>query len=94
MIRSNAHATIERFASQSDVPVINGLSDESHPCQIMADLQTFEERQGPVTGKTLAWIGDGNNMCARSLHAAAQLDTLGQAHPAPMPQADADIAPG
>lgn len=93
MIRSNAHATIERFASQASVPVINGLSDESHPCQILADLQTFEERQGPVTGKTLAWIGDGNNMCASFMHAAAQLDfTLQVAAPAAYAPKPADIA--
>jgi ornithine carbamoyltransferase len=73
MIRSNAHATIEDFAVRSDAPVINGLSDQGHPCQIMADLLTFEEHRGPVTGKTLAWIGDGNNMCASFMHAAAQL---------------------
>lgn len=73
MIRSNAHATIEDFARNSDAPVINGLSDQSHPCQIMADLLTFEEHRGPVTGKTLAWIGDGNNMCASFMHAAGQL---------------------
>ncbi len=93
MIRSNAHATIERFASQSDVPVINGLSDESHPCQIMADLLTFEEHHGSVAGKTLAWIGDGNNMCASFMHAAAQLDfTLKIAAPEAYAPKPADIA--
>ena len=73
MIRSNAHATIENFAEHSGAPVINGLSDQGHPCQIMADLLTFEEHRGPVAGKTLAWIGDGNNMCASFMHAAGQL---------------------
>jgi ornithine carbamoyltransferase len=73
MIRSNRHDTLERFASASSVPVINGLSDAGHPCQIIADLQAFEEHRGPVTGKTLAWIGDGNNMCSSFLHVAAQL---------------------
>jgi ornithine carbamoyltransferase len=93
MIRSNAHATIERFADLSDAPVINGLSDEGHPCQIMADLLTFEEHHGPVAGKTLAWIGDGNNMCASFMHAAAQLDfTLQVAAPAAYAPKAADIA--
>src|SRR5580692_9079855 len=73
MIRSNLHDTLTRFASASDVPVINGLSDEGHPCQIIADLQTIEEHRGDVRGKTLAWIGDGNNMCSSFLHVAAQL---------------------
>ncbi len=73
MIRSNLHETLTRFASASDVPVINGLSDEGHPCQIIADLQTIEEHRGDVRGKTLAWIGDGNNMCSSFLHVSAQL---------------------
>jgi ornithine carbamoyltransferase len=73
MIRSNSHQTLERFAAASSVPVINGLSDASHPCQIIADLQTFEEHRGPVTGRTLAWVGDGNNMCSTFIHVAAQL---------------------
>jgi len=50
--------------------VINGLTDRSHPCQIMADLQTFEERRGPIAGKTVAWVGDGNNVCSSFIHAA------------------------
>ena len=73
MIRSNAHETLERFAAAASVPVINGLSDRSHPCQLVADLQTFEEHRGSVAGKTLAWVGDGNNMCASFIHVAAQL---------------------
>ena len=75
MIRSNSHETITRFAEAGDVPVINGLSDAgfNHPCQIIADLEAFEEHRGPVDGKTLAWIGDGNNMCASFIHVAAQL---------------------
>jgi ornithine carbamoyltransferase len=73
MIRSNAHETLVRFAAAATVPVINGLSDASHPCQIIADLQTFEEHRGLVTGKTLAWVGDGNNVCASFLHVAGQL---------------------
>ena len=72
MIRSNAHSTLEDFAAAATVPVINGLSDASHPCQLIADLQAFEEHRGPVRGKTLAWVGDGNNMCASFIHVAAQ----------------------
>ncbi|HXQ11559.1 MAG TPA: ornithine carbamoyltransferase [Caulobacteraceae bacterium] len=74
MIRSNTQATQERFASAASVPLINGLSDKGHPCQIVTDLMTFEERRGPVEGKTLAWVGDGNNMCASFIQAAAKLD--------------------
>jgi len=73
MIRSNKHQTLIDFASAASVPVINGLSDAGHPCQIIADLQAFEEHRGDVAGKTLAWIGDGNNMCSSFLHVAAQL---------------------
>ena len=71
MIRSNAHETIERFAEAADIPVVNGLSDKSHPCQIMADIQVFEEHRGPIAGRTLAWVGDGNNVCSSFIHAAA-----------------------
>jgi ornithine carbamoyltransferase len=73
MIRANAHQTLEWIAAAASVPVINGLSDAGHPCQLIADLQTFEERLGPVAGRTIAWVGDGNNMCASFIHAAAQL---------------------
>ncbi|HLK23241.1 MAG TPA: ornithine carbamoyltransferase [Caulobacteraceae bacterium] len=74
MIRSNTQQTQERFAAAAGVPLINGLSDKGHPCQIVADLLTFEEHRGPVAGRTLAWIGDGNNMCASFTQAAAKLD--------------------
>ena len=73
MIRANSHADVVRFAEASSVPVINGLTDKSHPCQILADLLTFEAHRGPVAGKTLAWIGDGNNVCASFIHAAGKL---------------------
>ena len=63
MIRANNHEDVERFARVSTVPVINGLTDRSHPCQILADLLTIEEQLGPIAGKTIAWIGDGNNVC-------------------------------
>jgi len=73
MIRANSHEDVERLAYASTVPVINGLSDKGHPCQILADLMTFEEHRGPVKGKTFAWIGDGNNVCASFIHAAPKL---------------------
>lgn len=73
MIRSNSHEDVERFAHWSAVPVVNGLSDKSHPCQIMADLMTFEEHRGSVHGRTFAWVGDGNNVCASFIHAAPKL---------------------
>jgi ornithine carbamoyltransferase len=74
MIRAISHASLEAFASAATVPLINGLSDASHPCQIMADLMTFEEHRGPIAGRTVAWIGDGNNVCASFIHAAAKFD--------------------
>ena len=70
MIRANNHDDVERFARVATVPVINGLTDRSHPCQILADLQTIEEQRGPIAGKTLAWVGDGNNVCHSFMHAA------------------------
>jgi ornithine carbamoyltransferase len=73
MIRANSHEDVERLAYASSIPVINGLSDKGHPCQIIADLLTFEEHRGPVAGKTLAWVGDGNNVCASFIHAAPKL---------------------
>ncbi len=73
MIRTFAHQTVERFAEYSQVPVINGLTDQHHPCQLLADLQTFIEQRGDITGKTVAWVGDGNNMCHSYIHAAHQL---------------------
>ncbi len=72
MIRTSAHDKLLELASHSDVPVINGLTDDSHPCQLMADMLTFEEHRGPVAGRRIAWIGDGNNMCASFMEAAAQ----------------------
>ena len=73
MIRANRHEDVERFAQASTIPVINGLTDKSHPCQILADLLTVEEHRGNVAGKTLAWVGDGNNVCASFIHAAPKL---------------------
>lgn len=73
MIRANDHEEVERFARVSTVPVINGLTDRSHPCQILADILTIEEHRGPVAGKTIAWVGDGNNVCHSFIHAAPKL---------------------
>jgi ornithine carbamoyltransferase len=70
MIRTYEQKIIERFASHSRVPVINGLTNEYHPCQILADVFTFIEHRGPIKGRTVAWIGDSNNMCMTWLQAA------------------------
>jgi ornithine carbamoyltransferase len=74
MIRTFAHDMVERFAAYSRVPVINALTDMYHPCQLLADVQTFIEHRGDITGKTIAWIGDGNNMCHSYINAARQFD--------------------
>ena len=74
MIRTFEHTIIERFASHSRVPVVNGLTNEYHPCQVLADIYTFLEHRGPITGKTVAWIGDGNNMCNTWIQAARIFD--------------------
>lgn len=74
MIRTFEQEIIERFAAHSRVPVINGLTNEYHPCQILADIFTFIEHRGPIQGKTVAWIGDSNNMCNTWLQAAELLD--------------------
>ncbi|MFT0868834.1 ornithine carbamoyltransferase [Pseudomonas sp. CAM1A] len=74
MIRTHAHSTLTEFAANSKVPVINGLSDESHPCQLLADIQTFFEHRGAIQGKTVAWVGDGFNMCNSYIEAAVQFD--------------------
>jgi ornithine carbamoyltransferase len=72
MIRTYAHEQIERFAAHSRVPVINGLTDAFHPCQMLADMQTYVEHRGDIEGRTVAWIGDGNNMCNSYIEAARQ----------------------
>ena len=74
MIRTFGHDKIERFAQYSDVPVINALTDSFHPCQLLADIQTFVEHRGAIQGKTVTWIGDGNNMCHSWINAAVQFD--------------------
>jgi ornithine carbamoyltransferase len=74
MIRTYEQGIIERFAAHSRVPVINGLTNEYHPCQILADIYTYVEHHGSIQGKTVAWIGDSNNMCNTWLQAAEVLD--------------------
>tara|TARA_R110002110_G_scaffold98656_2_gene252440 strand:- start:368 stop:1285 length:918 start_codon:yes stop_codon:yes gene_type:complete len=74
MIRTFDHQELERFASFSKVPVINALTDDFHPCQLLADIQTYVEHRGSIQGKTVTWIGDGNNMCNSYINAAAQFD--------------------
>ncbi|WP_331346334.1 ornithine carbamoyltransferase [Cellvibrio sp. UBA7661] len=74
MIRTFGHHIVERFAEYSRVPVINGLTDEYHPCQLLADIQTYVEKRGSLAGKTVAWVGDGNNMCNTYIQAAELCD--------------------
>jgi ornithine carbamoyltransferase len=74
MIRTFEHEKIERFAEYSSVPVINALTDLYHPCQLLADMQTYHEQRGDISGKSVAWIGDGNNMCHSYINAARQFD--------------------
>jgi ornithine carbamoyltransferase len=73
MIRTGAHEKLLELAHHADVPVINGLTDRSHPCQLMADVMTYEEHRGPVTGTTWAWLGDGNNVAHSLIEIAAEL---------------------
>jgi len=74
MIRTFEQSILERFAAHSRVPVINGLTNEYHPCQVLADIFTFVEQRGPIKGRTVAWIGDSNNVCNTWLQAAEVLD--------------------
>lgn len=74
MIRTHGHAIVEEFAANSSVPVINALTNEYHPCQLLADMQTYREHRGSIQGKTVTWVGDGNNMCHSYINAARQFD--------------------
>ena len=74
MIRTEAHARLGELARHATVPVINGLTDRSHPCQIMADIVTIEQHKGQVRGRTVAWVGDGNNVLTSFIHAAVRFD--------------------
>jgi ornithine carbamoyltransferase len=73
MIRTFEESALQELAEFATVPVINGLTNRTHPCQIMADILTYEEHRGPITGKKVVWAGDGNNVCASFIHAAGQL---------------------
>jgi len=72
MIRANAHATLLELARHATIPVINGLTDKSHPCQVIADIMTFEEKKGPIKGRVVAWVGDCNNVAVSWMHAAVR----------------------
>ncbi len=74
MIRTFSHETLETFAKHSSVPVINALTDEFHPCQLLADIQTFTEHRGSIRGRKVTWVGDGNNVCHSWINAARQFD--------------------
>ena len=71
MLRTSSHKNLDEFGKYLDIPIINGLSDQSHPCQIMSDILTFEEIKGSIQGKTISWLGDGNNNMSNSLIEAA-----------------------
>lgn len=72
MLRANSHDTLLELAQSATIPVINGLTDRTHPCQVMADIMTFEETLGPIGGRKVAWVGDGNNVAVSWIHAAAR----------------------
>ena len=72
MIRTDSHNDVDEFQKHLDIPIINGLTDLSHPCQIMADILTFEESKGDINGKTIAWLGDGNNVSNSFIEAATK----------------------
>ncbi|MBV2121804.1 MAG: ornithine carbamoyltransferase [Candidatus Thiodiazotropha sp. (ex Ctena orbiculata)] len=74
MIRTFEQEKLELFAAHSQVPVINALTDRYHPCQLLADMQTYAEHRGAIQGKTVTWVGDGNNMCHSYINAARQFD--------------------
>jgi len=74
MVRTTDHQALEEFTRHSQVPVINGLSNTFHPCQVLADMQTYEEERGTIQGRTVCWVGDGNNMCQTYIHAAQRFD--------------------
>ncbi len=91
MLRTNSHEALLELAAHSSVPVINGLTNLSHPCQVMADLMTFEEHRGPIEDRVIAWVGDANNVAASWIHAAVRLGfTLRLASPEPL-QPDAEL---
>ncbi len=85
MLRTDDAEKLSELARHATVPVINGLTDDTHPCQVMADIMTFEEKRGPIAGRVVAWAGDGNNMAASWIHAAVRFGfTLRLACPEPL----------
>jgi ornithine carbamoyltransferase len=74
MIRTFDHKMVEKFADYSQVPIINALTDDYHPCQLLADVMTYVEQRGSIKGATVTWVGDGNNMCHSWMNAARQFD--------------------
>ena len=74
MLRTSSHKNLEEFGKYLDIPIINGLSDQSHPCQIMSDIMTFEELKGSITNKKIAWLGDGNNVVYSLIEASVQFN--------------------
>jgi ornithine carbamoyltransferase len=90
MVRTTREQKLKELADNATVPVINGLTDRTHPCQLMADVMTFEEHRGPIAGKRVTWSGDGNNMATSWIHAAVQFGfELNIACPGPKPKAAA-----
>ena len=88
MIRTDKPEKLEELAANATIPVINGLTDRTHPCQLMADVMTFEEHRGPIRGRTVAWVGDGNNVAASWIQAATQFDfSLRIGYPEQLPPA-------
>lgn len=93
MLRTDSEDKLRELAAAATVPVINGLTDSSHPVQIMADIMTFEERKGPIQGKVVCWSGDGNNVCESWIHAAVRFDfELRVAAPPELRPSDATLA--
>jgi len=93
ILRATDHAKLQEMAAHAGVPVINGLTDRSHPCQVMADVMTIEERLGDIAGTTVAWSGDGNNMATSLIHAAVQFGfELRLACPKELPPSAAALA--
>ncbi len=74
VIRTSSHSMVEKFAEHSQVPVVNGLTDRFHPCQLLADIQTYTELRGDIRGRKVAWVGDGNNVCNSWINAALRFD--------------------
>ena len=91
LLRTGSHAQLEEFAGHSEIPVINGLTDRSHPCQVMADLLTLRDRFGSLEGRHVAWIGDGNNVANSWIHAAMQLGVRLRVACPPSRQPPADL---